>query len=389
MQPMASMALRAARNAGRIIARAVDRIDVIKVEEKQKNDLVSDIDRAAEAAIIEELHKTYPGHSIIGEESGKAIDGDEDYTWIIDPLDGTTNFLHGIPHFAVSIGCVHRGRLEHAVVLDPLRDESFVASRGHGAQLNEKRIRVTRRDRLDGAVVGTGIPFRQNDVHLEAYMRQLTAVARAGPRHSPCRLGCARPGLRRCGPSRCVLGNRPEALGPGGGRTAGHRSGRSRLGLRRRRRLHGNGQRRLRQSEVLQSPPADHRTPRHAGDASKETGLSGTAPAIAGAAKALDDRVLIRAFRLGQDQILTIDLERDEHVCRYVDRRIGTHDHPDHERLREALDHLAAEQKQGDEHEERRQRGDERWRPKVWLSEVLITSRPALAQAPEVLPDPV
>ena len=178
MQPMASMALRAARNAGRIIARAVDRIDVIKVEEKQKNDLVSDIDRAAEAAIIEELHKTYPGHSIIGEESGKAIDGDEDYTWIIDPLDGTTNFLHGIPHFAVSIGCVHRGRLEHAVVLDPLRDESFVASRGHGAQLNEKRIRVTRRDRLDGAVVGTGIPFRQNDVHLEAYMRQLTAVAR-------------------------------------------------------------------------------------------------------------------------------------------------------------------------------------------------------------------
>ena len=123
MQPMASMALRAARNAGRIIARAVDRIDVIKVEEKQKNDLVSDIDRAAEAAIIEELHKTYPGHSIIGEESGKAIDGDEDYTWIIDPLDGTTNFLHGIPHFAVSIGCVHRGRIEHAVVWTAPRRE--------------------------------------------------------------------------------------------------------------------------------------------------------------------------------------------------------------------------------------------------------------------------
>ena len=178
MQPMANMALRAARRAGQIIARAVDRVDMITVEEKQKNDLVSEIDRSAEAAIVEILNKAYPGHSIVGEESGQAVKGDEDYTWIIDPLDGTTNFLHGIPHFAVSIGCVHRGRLEHAVVLDPLRDESFVASRGHGAQLNEKRIRVTRRDRLDSAVVGTGIPFRGHDAHLDAYMRQLAAVSR-------------------------------------------------------------------------------------------------------------------------------------------------------------------------------------------------------------------
>jgi myo-inositol-1(or 4)-monophosphatase len=178
MQPMANMALRAARRAGQIIARAIDRVDMITVEEKQKNDLVSEIDRAAETAIVDILHKAYPGHSIIGEESGQAVKGDEDYTWIIDPLDGTTNFLHGIPHFAVSIGCVHRGRLEHAVVLDPLRDESFIASRGHGAQLNEKRIRVTRRDRLDSAVVGTGIPFSGTEAHLEAYIRQLTAVSR-------------------------------------------------------------------------------------------------------------------------------------------------------------------------------------------------------------------
>ncbi|MEE4302414.1 MAG: inositol monophosphatase family protein [Pseudomonadales bacterium] len=178
MQPMANMALRAARSAGRIITRAVDRLDVITVEEKQKNDLVSEVDRAAEAAIVEILHKAFPGHSIIGEESGQTVKGDEDYTWIIDPLDGTTNFLHGIPHFAVSIGCVHRGRLEHAVVLDPLRDESFVASRGHGAQLNERRIRVTRRDRLDSAVVGTGIPYRGTATHLDAYMKQLHAVTR-------------------------------------------------------------------------------------------------------------------------------------------------------------------------------------------------------------------
>lgn len=178
MQPMANMALRAARRAGQIIVRAMDRVDLLTIEEKQKNDLVSEVDRAAEAAIVEILHKAFPDHSIIGEESGQTVKGKGEYTWIIDPLDGTTNFLHGIPHFAVSIGCLYKGRPEHAVVLDPVRDESFVASRGKGAQLNEKRIRVTRRAHLDSAVVGTGIPFRDLDAHLSAYMAQLEAVTR-------------------------------------------------------------------------------------------------------------------------------------------------------------------------------------------------------------------
>ncbi|MDZ7824753.1 MAG: inositol monophosphatase family protein [Gammaproteobacteria bacterium] len=178
MQPMANMALRAARRAGQIIVRAVDRVDLLKVEEKQRNDLVSEVDRAAESAIVEILHKAFPDHSIIGEESGRVVTGKSDYTWIIDPLDGTTNFLHGIPHFAVSIGCTLKGRLEHAVVLDPLRDEAFIASRGKGAQLNDKRIRVTRRQHLEQAVVGTGIPFRDVNDHLSAYMAQLEAVTR-------------------------------------------------------------------------------------------------------------------------------------------------------------------------------------------------------------------
>ena len=177
MQPLANMALRAARRAGQIIARAVDRVDLITIEEKARNDLVSEVDRQAEAAIVEILHKAYPEHSILGEESGRIVEGSEDATWIIDPLDGTTNFLHGFPHFAVSIACRSRGRIEHAVVLDPLRDESFVASRGHGAQLNGKRIRVTRTDRLSGAMVGTGIPFRGDEKVLDAHLRMLKAIA--------------------------------------------------------------------------------------------------------------------------------------------------------------------------------------------------------------------
>ena len=322
---MANMALRAARSAGRIIARAVDRT-TSNVEEKQKNDLVSEIDRAAEAAIIEELHKTYPGHSIIGEESGKAIDGDEDYTWIIDPLDGTTNFLHGIPHFAVSIGCVHRGRIEHAVVLDPLRDESFVASRGHGAQLNEKRIRVTRRDRLDSAVVGTGIPFRQNDAHLDAYMRQLTVARQA--RGSTCGLGRARPRLRRSGTPRCVLGDRPKPWDMAAGALLVTEAG----GLVSD--FEGGTFMDAASSAAIRSASRHccRRSPRHAGHAATEEGLR--IRRSANSDNALDQRVLIGAFRLRQDQVLTIDLERDQHVRRHVDRRVGPHDHTHHQRLR-------------------------------------------------------
>lgn len=178
MQPMANMALRAARRAGQIIVRALDRVDTLEIQEKHRNDLVSEVDRAAEAAIVEILSKSYPDHAFLCEESGLIGTAGAEHTWIIDPLDGTTNFLHGIPHFAVSIACRVRGRLEHAVVLDPLRDESFVASRGHGAQLNDKRIRVSRRQHLDSALIGTGIPATEVDRHLTPYLAMLETLSR-------------------------------------------------------------------------------------------------------------------------------------------------------------------------------------------------------------------
>jgi myo-inositol-1(or 4)-monophosphatase len=135
MHPMTNMALRAGRKAGQIIVRAMDRIEILTVEEKRRHDLVSEVDRNAEDAIIEVLHRAYPDHGIIGEESG-IVFPEAEYTWIIDPLDGTTNFLQGIPHFAVSIAVRHHTQIEHGVIIDPVRNEEFVASRGQGAQLN-------------------------------------------------------------------------------------------------------------------------------------------------------------------------------------------------------------------------------------------------------------
>ena len=169
---MINMALRAGRRASQIIVRAMDRVDALKVVEKDRNDFVSEVDRDAEDAIVEILHKAYPDHGITGEERGESFAGAE-YTWIIDPLDGTTNYLHGVPHFAVSIGLKYRNRLEHGVVIDPLRNEEFVASRGAGAQLNGKRIRVSPRHRLDDALLATGIPFRDVAQNLDAYMAML------------------------------------------------------------------------------------------------------------------------------------------------------------------------------------------------------------------------
>jgi myo-inositol-1(or 4)-monophosphatase len=173
---MVNMALRAGRRAGQIIVRALDRADLLKIEEKRKNDLVTDVDRDAEAAIIDVLHHAYPDHGIVGEESGEAYSGSE-FTWIIDPLDGTTNFLYGIPHFCISIALHHRNRPEHAVIIDPLRNEEFVASRGQGAQLNGKRMRVTKRSRLDDTLLATGIPFRDVATNIDAYMEMLKAFS--------------------------------------------------------------------------------------------------------------------------------------------------------------------------------------------------------------------
>ena len=175
---MNHIALRTARKAGEIIAHAIDHLDRIEVESKSPNDYVSEVDRAAEKAIIQQLSRAYPDHAFLGEESGAIGPEDAEYRWIIDPLDGTTNFLRGIPHFAVSIGCEYRGRMEHAVVLDPIRREEFVASRGCGAQLNGRRIRVSERLGLEGALLATGIPFKARQAqHLGTYTRSLEALA--------------------------------------------------------------------------------------------------------------------------------------------------------------------------------------------------------------------
>lgn len=179
MQPMLNIALRAARKAGDIIAQASERLDRVKVEEKGCNDFVTDVDRQAEREIVYHLKKAFPDHGILGEESGEAGNADSDYQWVIDPLDGTTNFIHGIPHFAVSIACLYKGTVEHAVILDPIRREEFIASRGRGAQLNERRIRVAALPNLDGALIGTGIPYKsRNEENIPAYTASLEAVTR-------------------------------------------------------------------------------------------------------------------------------------------------------------------------------------------------------------------
>jgi len=141
---MLTMALRAARKGAEVIDKALQHRDLIKIEEKSRNDYVTEVDKAVEKEVIYHLKKAYPEHSFLGEESG-IIDTDSDYQWIIDPIDGTTNFVYGIPHFAISIACVFKGKVEHAVVLDPSKREEFTASRGKGAMLNGRRLRVSDR----------------------------------------------------------------------------------------------------------------------------------------------------------------------------------------------------------------------------------------------------
>ena len=180
MQPILNIALRAARSAGENIVRASENMDRVKVEEKALNDFVSDVDRAAEKEIVYHITKAFPSHRIVSEEGGVLAEGDEtaDIEWLIDPLDGTTNFLRGIPHYAISIAIRQKGRVEHAVVYDPFRQEEFTASRGRGAQLNGRRIRVTDRKTLDGALISTGIPFKgHQEQHIMAYLASLAAIA--------------------------------------------------------------------------------------------------------------------------------------------------------------------------------------------------------------------
>ena len=155
MEPTASMALRAARKAGDLIVRASDDMDRVGYQAKAAADFVTEVDIAAEKEILYQLGKAYPEHRFLCEESGLSGDEDSDYTWVIDPLDGTSNFLRGIPHYAISIACLHRGKIEHAVVYDPVRREEFIASRGRGAQLNGHRIRVGSRHELNDSLIGT------------------------------------------------------------------------------------------------------------------------------------------------------------------------------------------------------------------------------------------
>ena len=178
MEPMINIALRAARRAGENIVRASDDLDRIDFKAKGVNDFVSEVDLQAEQEITYHLQKAYPDHAILGEESGLIGDEDAEYRWVIDPLDGTTNFARGIPHYAISIACLHKGKVEHAVVLDPVRREEFTASRGRGAQLNGRRIRVSELSSLDGALLGTGIPFTGHCAeHLGAYAKSVEVLA--------------------------------------------------------------------------------------------------------------------------------------------------------------------------------------------------------------------
>ena len=178
MEPTASMALRAARKAGDLIVRASDDMDRVGYQAKAAADFVTEVDVAAEQQILYQLGKTYPEHRFLCEESGLSGNEDSDYTWVIDPLDGTSNFLRGIPHYAISIACLHRGKIEHAVVYDPVRREEFIASRGRGAQLNGHRIRVGSRHELTESLVGTGVPFLGHfDEQLDWYTQSLAAIA--------------------------------------------------------------------------------------------------------------------------------------------------------------------------------------------------------------------
>jgi myo-inositol-1(or 4)-monophosphatase len=168
MHALLNVAVMAAHRGGDTLIRSLKKLDSLQVEEKGRNDFVSEADRIAERAVIGTIRKHYPDHAILAEESG--ADGDSDHLWVIDPLDGTTNFLHGFPVFAVSVALLIKGRMEHAAVYDPMRQELFSASRGQGAQLDGRRIRVSKCKTLDRALIGTGFPFREAGLGLGPYL---------------------------------------------------------------------------------------------------------------------------------------------------------------------------------------------------------------------------
>jgi myo-inositol-1(or 4)-monophosphatase len=184
MHPMLNTAVKAARRAGGIINRASRNLDILSVTQKAINDFVSEVDHEAERAIIKVLLDAYPSHSILAEESG--VTGKSEFQWIIDPLDGTTNFLHGFPTYAVSIALAHKGVMTQAVIYDPTRNDLFTATRGNGAYLNDQRIRVSKRIKLQQCLIGTGFPFKEFS-RVDSYLamfrdltQKTTGIRRAG-----------------------------------------------------------------------------------------------------------------------------------------------------------------------------------------------------------------
>jgi myo-inositol-1(or 4)-monophosphatase len=176
MHPMLTTAVKAARRAGNIISRGARELDLLTVTTKGPKDFVTEVDRAAEAAIVETLHAAYPEHAVFAEE-GTARDRNAgaEHVWIIDPLDGTTNFLHGFPQYCVSIALAHKGVVTQGVIYDPVRNDLFTATRGRGAFLNDRRIRVSRRAHLREALVGTGFPFRDGS-YIDSYLRMMKVM---------------------------------------------------------------------------------------------------------------------------------------------------------------------------------------------------------------------
>jgi myo-inositol-1(or 4)-monophosphatase len=176
MHPMLTTAVKAARRAGNLINRGARELDLLTVSAKGPKDFVSEIDRGAEAAIVETLLAAYPDHAILAEEgTAKGDNAAADYLWIIDPLDGTTNFLHGFPQYCVSIALAHKGVVSQAVIYDPVRNDLFTASRGRGAYLNDRRIRVSRRQHLRDCLIGTGFPFRDGS-YLDTYLQMMRSM---------------------------------------------------------------------------------------------------------------------------------------------------------------------------------------------------------------------
>jgi myo-inositol-1(or 4)-monophosphatase len=176
MHPMLTTAVKAARRAANVINRGARDLDLLTVSVKGPKDFVSEVDRAAEAAIVDTLLKNYPDHAILAEEgTAKGANPSAEYVWIIDPLDGTTNFLHGLPQYCVSIALAHRGVVTQGVILDPVRGDLFTASRGRGAFLNDRRIRVSKRQHLRDCLVGTGFPYRDGS-NLETYLEMLRVM---------------------------------------------------------------------------------------------------------------------------------------------------------------------------------------------------------------------